>query len=203
MAKIGRRGSLNGSLTVTGVQGHVAYPERADNPVPKLVRLLAALDSLELDSGSDAFQPSNLEIVTIDVGNTAANVIPAQAHAAFNVRFNDHFSGASLEALLRRRLDGTGITYDLRVAVSGESFLCPPGPLSDLLAEACRAELGRSPELSTSGGTSDARFIQRYCPLIEFGLVGQTMHQVDEHAAVADIQALTRIYRRTLDGFFR
>lgn len=202
MAKIGRRGSLNGRLRVQGVQGHVAYPHLADNPVPKLLRLLTVLDSLHLDDGNAHFPPSNLEIVTVDVGNAATNVIPASASAGFNIRFNDQWTGAGLEALLLDRLAATGIAFDLRVTVSGESFLCPPGPVSAILDAAVRAVTGHSPELSTSGGTSDARFISRYCPVIEFGLIGASMHKFDEHAALADLDALARIYRRVLEGYF-
>lgn len=202
MAKIGRRGSLNGRLTVDGVQGHVAYPHLADNPVPKLVRLLAALDAERLDQGTSHFQPSNLEITTIDVGNPATNVIPASASAGFNIRFNDHHTGATLSDRLRRRLDETGLPYRLDLSISGEAFLTPPGPLSDLLSRACRKHLGREPELSTTGGTSDARFIRYYCPVIEFGLVSQTMHKVDERAALADIHGLAEIYGSMLEDFF-
>ncbi|MDX2102075.1 MAG: succinyl-diaminopimelate desuccinylase [Alphaproteobacteria bacterium] len=203
MAKVGRRGSLNGVLTVRGLQGHVAYPDRADNPVPKLVRLLARLDQLRLDEGMERFQPSNLEITTIDVGNPATNVIPAEARAGFNIRFNPLHTGASLEALLRRELDQTGIAYDLAITVSGEAFLTRAGPLQDLLAAACRTVLGREPEWSTTGGTSDARFITKACPVIEFGLVGATMHKVDEQVEVADIPRLTAVYADVLRRFFQ
>jgi succinyl-diaminopimelate desuccinylase len=184
------------------VQGHVAYPHLADNPVPKLVRLLAALDALELDRGTPHFQPSNLEIVTVDVGNAATNVIPNRATAGFNVRFNDLHSGASLEAVLRRCLDAVGLPYQLDISVSGEAFLTPPGLLSDLVTRAATAVTGHAPELSTTGGTSDARFIRYHCPVIEFGLVGETMHKVDERTSVADIRALTAIYRTMLADFF-
>ena len=202
MAKIGRRGSLNGRLDVDGVQGHVAYPHLADNPVPKLVRLLGALDAERLDDGTPHFQPSNLEITTVDVGNPATNVIPAVASAGFNVRFNDLHTGASLSERLRRRLDAEGPAYRLDVSISGEAFLTPPGPLSALLARACRAVLGREPELSTTGGTSDARFIRWHCPVIEFGLVSQTMHKVDERASLGDIRRLAEIYAVMLEDYF-
>ncbi len=199
MAKVGRRGSLNGILTVKGVQGHVAYPDRADNPVPKLVRLLSLLDQLELDQGMARFQPSNLELTTIDVGNPTTNVIPAEARAGFNIRFNALHTGAGLDALLRRTLDGAGIAYDLQVTISGEAFLTQDGPLQAVLGRACTKVLGRVPDWSTTGGTSDARFIAKVCPVIEFGLVGATMHQVDEQVLVADIGRLAQVYRAVLD----
>ncbi len=201
MVKIGRRGSLTGTLVVRGVQGHAAYPDLADNPIPRLLRMLDAL-SEPLDRGNAHFQPSNLEITSIDVGNTASNVIPAAARALFNVRYNDSYSRASLEALLRERLDGSGGAYELALAGSGEAFLTPPGPLSDLIVSAVEQVLGRRPELSTSGGTSDARFIKDYCPVAEFGLVGATMHKVDERVALADLEALTEVYRAVLAGYF-
>jgi succinyl-diaminopimelate desuccinylase len=202
MAKIGRRGSLNGRLFVDGAQGHVAYPDLADNPVPKLIRLLAALDAERLDEGTPHFQPSNLEITTVDVGNPTTNVIPAAASSGFNIRFNDLHSGASLTERLRRRLDEAALPYRLEVSVSGEAFLTPPGPLSALLARACRAVLGREPALSTSGGTSDARFIRYHCPVIEFGLVSQTMHKVDERASITDIHGLMDVYASMLGDYF-
>ena len=201
MAKIGRRGSLNGKLFVDGVQGHVAYPDLADNPVPKLVRLLGALDAECLDEGTPHFQPSNLEITTVDVGNPTTNLIPAQAAAGFNVRFNDLHTGAGLTERLRGRLDRERAPYRLEVSVSGEAFLTPPGPLTELLTSACRAVLGRAPELSTTGGTSDARFIRSHCPVVEFGLVSQTMHKVDERAALADIRRLADVYAAMLEDF--
>lgn len=202
MMKIGRRGSLNGHITVTGVQGHVAYPQRADNPVPKLIKLLAVLDALELDKGTTHFQPSNLEIVTVDVGNAADNVIPARAEAKFNIRFNDAHTGASLQKLLKDALDAAGIPYDLRFRLSGESFYTPPGAHSELLQKAIKSVTGIDPELSTTGGTSDARFIRAHCPVIEFGIVGLTMHKVDERVAVSDMHALTDIYSRVLGSWF-
>ncbi|RJF89239.1 succinyl-diaminopimelate desuccinylase [Oleomonas cavernae] len=202
MAKIGRRGSINATLTVTGVEGHVAYPHLADNPAPKLVRLLDALLSLHLDDGTEHFQPSNLEITTIDIANPATNVIPRVASARINIRFNDRHTGASLDRLLRATLDAAGIAYELKTTISGEAFLTQPGPLSDILVQAVVAETGRPPELSTSGGTSDARFIARYCPVVEFGLVSETMHKTDEKVRVEDIERLTRIYLDVLRRFF-
>lgn len=203
MIKVGRRGSLNGVLSVEGKQGHVAYPHLADNPVPKLVRLLAALDALKLDDGNDHFQPSNLEIVTVDVGNAATNVIPARAAARFNVRFNDMHSGKSLETLLRKTLDAVGLPYGLDISISGESFLTAPGPFTDVVAEAVKKTTGLEPDLSTTGGTSDARFIANYCPVVEFGIVGQTMHKIDERVRADDILALEKIYLEILGAYFR
>jgi succinyl-diaminopimelate desuccinylase len=199
--KIGRRGSMTGRLTVHGVQGHVAYPERADNPIPRLLRLLDALTREPLDAGSAHFQPSGLQITTVDVGNPASNVIPATARATFNIRFNDCHTAESLEARLRARLGPVEASYDLAISTSGEAFVTAPGPLTALLAGAIRDETARTPELSTSGGTSDARFIKDVCPVVEFGLVGQTMHQVDERVAVTDLEALTRIYRTFLERY--
>jgi len=204
MIKIGRRGSLTAKLTVHGVQGHTAYPQLADNPVHRLVRMLDAVTREALDDGTEHFQPSNLQITSIDVGNAASNVIPARAEAAFNLRFNDRHSAKSVEAWLRRKFDeaAAGGRYELAIKVSGEAFLTPPGPLSELIARAAEAETGVVPELSTTGGTSDARFIKDHCPVAEFGLVGLTMHKADERSAVADIEALTRIYQAVLAGFF-
>jgi succinyl-diaminopimelate desuccinylase len=199
MVKHGRRGSLTGRLAVHGVQGHVAYPHLADNPIPRLIRTLSALTQAKLDDGDADFQPSNLEVVTIDVGNPATNVIPARAEATFNIRFSPKHSGASLTEWLRQVCAATAGRHELAVAVSGEPFLTRPGPLTELLVRAIREETGLTPELSTTGGTSDARFIARVCPVAEFGLVGQTMHKADERAAVADLEALARIYRRLLD----
>ncbi len=203
-AKIGRRGSLSGRLTVFGRQGHVGYPEWADNPIPRLLAMLRAIhDGQPLDAGSAHFQPSNLEITSVDVGNRATNVIPAAAQAAFNIRFNDLHSAASLEAWLRSRLDKVGGRYHLELEVGGEAFLTLPGALTNALADAAEAALGVRPRLDTSGGTSDARFIKDFCPVVEFGLVGATMHQTDERARLSDLEALTRIYRRLLEGYFR
>lgn len=202
MVKIGRRGSLTGTLTVAGTQGHTAYPHLADNPVHRLVRMLHTLTAAPLDQGTAHFQPSTLQISTVDVGNPAANVIPGEARAVFNIRFNDGWTSATLRCWLAERLDEIGGRYELAIQVSGESFLTPPGPVSDILAAAIARTTGRSPELSTTGGTSDARFIQRVCPTAEFGLVGLTMHKTDEHVAIADIAALTEIYRSVLDLYF-
>ncbi len=194
MVKIGRRGTFTGRITVTGTQGHVAYPHLADNPIPRLLTLLKTLDDLELDKGTADFQPSNLEIVNIDIGNTVDNVIPAAAHATFNVRFNDQYSGASLEKKLRGEMDALKIPYQMTAVTGGESFYTPPGKYSELLQNAVKKVTGLTPELSTSGGTSDARFIKPYCPVVEFGLVGKTAHKTDEHVAVKDVVALTDIY---------
>lgn len=202
MVKIGRRGTFTGRITVNGTQGHVAYPHLANNPIPKLLILLKALDDLELDKGTAHFQPSNLEIVNIDIGNTADNVIPAAAHAKFNVRFNDQYSGATLEKKLRGTLDRLNIPYQMTIRVGGESFYTPPGKYSDLLVKAIQKVTGRVPELSTTGGTSDARFIKQYCPVIEFGLVGQTAHKTDENVAVQDVIDLTAIYTEILRSYY-
>lgn len=206
MIKIGRRGSMTAWFTVTGIQGHSAYPHRARNPVPALARLMDRLASHTLDTGSDHFDPSTLAVVTMDTGNPATNVIPAQCTGAVNIRFNDHHSGASLSDWLRSEAaavaDTFGVTIDIRFKISGESFLTPPGPLSDLVARAVTLETGVTPALSTTGGTSDARFIKSHCPVVEFGLVGQTMHQVDERVEVAQIHALKSIYRRILIEYF-
>jgi len=202
MAKIGRRGSMNTRLTAIGQQGHVAYPHLADNPNHQLVRMLGALIGEELDRGTDYFQPSSLQITTIDVGNPTTNVIPARATAGFNIRFNDTHSSKSLTEWIRRRLDATGGRYELDISVSGEAFLTPPGELSALVSDAVESITGRRPELSTTGGTSDARFIRAHAPVIEFGLVGLTMHKTDERAAIADINALAAIYGAMLDRFF-
>ncbi len=202
MIKIGRRGSLNGKLTVYGVQGHTAYPHLADNPIHRLAKMVDALTAAELDQGSNHFQASTLQFSTIDVGNPATNVIPARASATFNVRFNDLHTSANVEAWAREKLDGIGGDYDLDIYVSGESFLTPPGRLSDILAGAVKAVTGKDPDLSTTGGTSDARFIKDYCPVAEFGLVSQTMHKANESVAVEDIQTLTKIYLTVLENFF-
>jgi succinyl-diaminopimelate desuccinylase len=202
MAKIGRRGSMNVTIEVTGVQGHVGYPHLADNPIHALLRMLSALTAEPLDPGNADFQPSSLQVTTIDVGNPATNVIPARARARFNIRFNDMHSSASLEARIRRILDAAGGRYALAVEVSGESFLTPRGQLSGILVAAIEEVTGRTPALSTTGGTSDARFICRHAPVIDFGLVGRTMHKIDERAPVADIHALSLIYQSVLERFF-
>lgn len=205
MMKIGRRGSMNAFIEVKGVQGHTAYPHLADNPAHRLVDMLTALTSKPLDEGSDHFQASSLQISTIDIGNTATNVIPANARAVFNIRFNDLHNSDSLTAWIRKTLDGAigdGGVYELEVQVSGESFLTPPGKLSDVVSAACWGVLQLRPDLSTTGGTSDARFIKDYCPVVEFGLVGQTMHKIDERADVRDIERLTDVYESIITGYF-
>lgn len=202
MIKIGRRGSMTGRLTVHGVQGHTAYPAQADNPLPRLVRMLDAVTAAPLDRGSDHFDASNLEITTIDVGNPANNVIPAQGRATINIRFNDLHNSAALEGWLREQFDRVGGCYELVVRVTGESFLTPPGPLSDLVTGAVERVTGLRPALSTTGGTSDARFIKDHCPVVEFGLVNRTIHQVNEHVEAADVDRLADIYAATLAAYF-
>ncbi|MGU3537832.1 succinyl-diaminopimelate desuccinylase [Methylobacterium sp. A54F] len=206
MIKIGRRGSLTGRLIVHGRQGHVAYPHRAENPIPGMLRLATALGVEPLDGGTQHFDASNLEFTTIDVGNPASNVIPADARAVFNIRFNEGWTAESLGAEIRRRLEraaGNAVRYTLDLQPSNApAFLTRPDAFTDLVSAAIAAETGLSPTLSTTGGTSDARFIKDACPVIEFGLVGETMHQVDECVAVADLERLTAIYRRVLDTYF-
>ncbi|MFL5029476.1 MAG: succinyl-diaminopimelate desuccinylase [Xanthobacteraceae bacterium] len=202
--KIGRRGSFNGVLVVTGKQGHVAYPQLAENPVRGLVQLMSALMAEPLDRGSAQFDPSNLEFTSIDIGNRTVNLIPAEARARFNIRFNDHHTQESLKALIEQRAGAAAHGVRWRIdwePSNADAFLTQPGPFIDLVAEAVAEIAGRKPQLSTSGGTSDARFIKDYCPVIEFGLVGATMHQVDERIAVADLIKLTAIYRRILDRY--
>ena len=204
--KIGRRGSQSGTLYVDGVQGHVAYPHRASNPVPDISRLIVALSDEPLDQGSAQFQPSNLEFTSVDVGNAASNVIPGQARAKFNIRFNDLHTQATLRELVEARLaKATGNRIKAHIVwepSNSNVFVTKPGAFTDLAIAAIENVTGRKPELSTSGGTSDARFISQYCPVIEFGLVGQTMHQIDERASVADIEKLTLIYRGILERYF-
>jgi succinyl-diaminopimelate desuccinylase len=202
MVKIGRRGSVNAWITVRGAQGHVAYPHRAHNPITELVAILAELKARVLDEGTDWFQPSNLEVTDLAVGNPATNVIPALARARLNVRFNDQHSGAALEAWIRDVVARHARSADVDVRISGEAFLTEPGPFSTMVADAVHDITGLTPELSTSGGTSDARFIRRLCPVVEFGLPGQSMHKTDEHASVADIEALAKVYARVLERFF-
>ena len=203
MIKIGRRGSLTAKLTVFGTQGHSAYPHLADNPIPRLMKMLAAITDKPLDQGTAHFQASTLAITTVDVGNTASNVIPAQAKAAFNIRFNDGHSGASLIAWLRKTFDTAAKDqYELTARISGESFLTPPGTLSTLVADAVKDVLGVTPELSTTGGTSDARFIKDACPVCEFGMVGLSMHKADERCALTDLENLTAIYHKVLSRYF-
>ena len=214
MIKNGRRGSLNAIVTAHGVQGHVAYPHKAANPVRALIGFLNTLQDHQLDHGGDGFQPSNLEVVSFDVGNPATNVIPERAEARFNIRFNTAHTGASLTQWLNdmaaahnARLSqmaagGPAARIALDIRVSGEAFLTKPGLLTDIVQAACRDVTGRTPELSTTGGTSDARFIKDYCPVCEFGLVGTTMHQIDERVAIADIETLTQIYQGVLTRYF-
>jgi succinyl-diaminopimelate desuccinylase len=206
MIKIGRRGSLNAHFRVIGKQGHAAYPHRANNPMPAMMRLMDQLASHQLDEGTDHFDPSTLAIVTVDTGNPATNVIPAETRATVNIRFNDKHSGASLTTWLEEQAaairDSFGVQVELKVKISGESFITPPGELSDLVSKAVQAETGVTPELSTSGGTSDARFMKHHCPVVEFGLVGQSMHEVDENVDVAQIHQLKSIYTRILKDYF-
>ena len=206
MIKIGRRGSMNGYFTVTGVQGHAAYPHRANNPLPAMARLIDQLSTASLDAGTEHFDASTLAVVTMDTGNPATNVIPAQCRATVNIRFNDAHSGASLTDWLQEHADKVAKAFDVRidldVVISGESFITPPGELSDLVAHAVQVETNRTQVLSTSGGTSDARFVQHHCPVVEFGLVGKTMHQVDERVEIAQIHQLKSIYTRILRDYF-
>jgi succinyl-diaminopimelate desuccinylase len=200
--KIGRRGSMNVWLTVLGVGGHTAYPQLADNAAHRLVAMLGALTSRPIDAGTAHFEPSTLQISTIDIGNPTTNVIPAKARACVNIRFNDAWTSKTLEAWLRETLDKVGGTYELEVRVSGEAFLTPPGAFADLVAASIREVAGVAADFTTGGGTSDARFIHRWCPVAEFGLVGQTMHKIDEAVPVADIEQLSRVYEGVLDRFF-
>ncbi len=206
MIKIGRRGSMTAWFTVVGKQGHSAYPHRAKNPLPAMARLMDRLASHELDRGTDHFDPSTLAVVTIDTGNPATNVIPAHCSGTVNIRFNDTHSGAGLTDWLRAEADQVAkefdVTVEMKVKISGESFLTPPGALSDLVSAAVAAETGVTPELSTTGGTSDARFVKDHCPVVEFGLVGKTMHQVDECVPVDQIHQLKAIYTRILKDYF-
>ncbi|EAQ13988.1 succinyldiaminopimelate desuccinylase [Maritimibacter alkaliphilus HTCC2654] len=206
MMKIGRRGSMTAFFTARGVQGHAAYPHRAKNPVPALARLVSDLDAHVLDEGTAHFDASTLAVTTFDVGNPATNVIPAEAKATVNIRFNDAHTSADLTDWLQAQMDRvageTGIEIGMVVKVSGESFVTPPGPLSDTVAAAVEAETGLRPVMSTSGGTSDARFVKDHCPVVEFGLVGKTMHQVDERVEIAQIGQLKSIYGRIIRDFF-
>ncbi|WP_132251994.1 succinyl-diaminopimelate desuccinylase [Methylobacterium segetis] len=206
MIKIGRRGSLTGKITVHGRQGHVAYPHRAENPIPGMLRLASALVAEPIDGGTAHFDASNLEFTTIDVGNAATNVIPADARAVFNIRFNEGWTAETLGAEIRRRLEsaaGNTVRFSLDLQPSNSpAFLTRPDAFVDLVGEAIEAETGLKPALSTTGGTSDARFIKDACPVVEFGLVGETMHQVDEHVPLADLDRLTAIYRRVLESYF-
>jgi succinyl-diaminopimelate desuccinylase len=206
MIKIGRRGSLSGTLVVSGRQGHVAYPHLADNPIRGLVKLMSALMAAPLDEGTGDFDASNLEFTTVDVGNPTGNLIPGEARARFNIRFNDIHSHPSLKTLIEQRLTAAA-SGDIHWRIDWEksnadAFLTAPGPFVDMVTGAITEITGHTPRLSTGGGTSDARFIKNYCPVIEFGLVGQTMHQIDEHTTVGDLATLTAIYRRILDRYF-
>lgn len=204
--KVGRRGSQSGTLYVDGVQGHVAYPHRAANPVPDISRLIVAISDEPLDHGSAQFQASNLEFTSVDVGNKASNVIPGEARAKFNIRYNDNHTQASLRELVETRLaKACGNRIKARIVwepSNSNVFVTKPGPFTDLAVAAIEEVTGRKPELSTSGGTSDARFISSYCPVIEFGLVGQTMHQIDERVPVTDLEKLTKVYRGILQRYF-
>ncbi|WP_120499950.1 succinyl-diaminopimelate desuccinylase [Roseovarius sp. EL26] len=206
MIKIGRRGSLSAWFTIKGVQGHAAYPHRAKNPMPPMVRLMDRLASKELDQGTDHFDASTLAVVNIDTGNPTTNVIPAQTRAIVNIRFNDAHHSSDLINWMQDELDQVcaefDVDADIRIKVSGESFLTPPGALSTLVSKAVEAETGVAPVLSTTGGTSDARFVKSHCPVVEFGLVGQTMHQVDERVEIAQIHQLKSIYARILRDYF-
>jgi succinyl-diaminopimelate desuccinylase len=204
--KIGRRGSLNGHLIVRGRQGHVAYPERAENPIRGLVKLVGALQAEPLDAGSEHFPPSHLEFTSVDVGNETVNLIPGEARARFNIRFNDKHTLDSLKSLIAQRAEkaaGGKFKYVFEWEPSNAGvFVTEPGPFTDLVVKAIAEVTGRKPQLSTSGGTSDARFITQFCPVVEFGLVGQTMHQVDERVPIADLRALTTIYSKIIDRYF-
>ena len=206
MIKIGRRGSMNAHFKVIGKQGHSAYPHRAKNPLPAMARLVDQLSMTELDHGTQHFDASTIAVVTIDTGNSATNIIPKQSLATVNIRFNDSHSGDSLTKWLKIQteeiMETFGVEISTEVHISGESFITPPGALSDLVARAVQVETNRKPILSTSGGTSDARFVQHHCPVIEFGLVGKTMHQVDERVEVAQIHQLKSIYTRVLSDYF-
>jgi succinyl-diaminopimelate desuccinylase len=201
VVKIGRRGSVNMMVEVHGRQGHVAYPHRADNPIHRLVQALAALTAAPLDAGTDWFEPSTLQVTSVDVGNAATNVVPASARAALNIRFNDRHSGASLIAWVRATLSRYADRFDLDASISGESFVTKPGPLVDILRQAIRSTTTIEPKLDTGGGTSDARFIANYCPVAEFGLVGATMHQTDECVPVAELRELAGIYRNVIAAY--
>ena len=201
MVKIGRRGSVNMKIEVHGTQGHVAYPHRADNPVHRLIQALDALTSAPVDAGTDWFEPSSLQVTSVDVGNGATNVIPASARAMLNIRFNDGHSGASLTEWVRATVARYAERFDLESSISGEPFVTKPGPLVDILRGAIKGATGIDPKLDTGGGTSDARFITNYCPVAEFGLVGATMHQVDERVPVAELRDLARIYRDIVAAF--
>jgi succinyl-diaminopimelate desuccinylase len=199
--KIGRRGSLTAFIAVDGVQGHVAYPDRADNPIHRLVRVLDEFTASPLDQGNDWFQPSTLQVTTVDVGNAATNVVPARATATLNIRFNDLHRATTLEAMIRDALARHAPDHEVRFECSGEAFLTRPGPELDRLVAAVKRATNRTPKLDTGGGTSDARFVAKYCPVAEFGLVGTTMHKADERVELAQITGLAEAYRKVLDAF--
>lgn len=204
--KIGRRGSVNGEIVVSGTQGHAAYPQKADNPIPKLARILDRLASLQLDSGTPHFEPSNIALTVISVPNTATNVIPAEARAKFNIRYNDAHTRPGIEKLIRETCDEAAAERDAQFTLTfsgtGDVFLTEPGPLVQMMSDAVSGVTGRVPRLTTNGGTSDARFIKDFCPVIEFGLVNRTIHQVDEHVSLADLEALTAIYQQFIANYF-
>jgi len=202
MIKIGRRGSLTGTLIVKGIQGHVAYPHLADNPLPRLIKMMDRFTSHLFDNGNEHFTPTNLELASIDVGNTASNVIPSQATALFNIRFNTEQTSDDIEEWLREQCDAVGGDYTLNISIGAQPFLTQPGPFTKLISDAVEEVTGIKPALTTTGGTSDARFIHHHCPVAEFGLISETMHKVDEQAAVSDIEQLTGIYTRILESYF-
>lgn len=199
--KIGRRGSLSGKLTINGKQGHVGYPHLADNPIPRMVKMLEALKAYTFDTGNEFFSATNLEVTSVDTGNTADNVIPASIRAAFNIRFNSEWTGKTLSDQVRSILDSVSTQYDLTLTCGAESFLTKPGPWTELVRAAVQDITGRLAEYTTHGGTSDARFIKDYCPVVEFGLINKTVHQINENTRVSDIEKLTRIYERVLERY--
>ena len=203
MIKIGRRGSFTGWLTVTGVQGHTAYPHLAENPLSKLIKMLEPLAEEQLDQGTEYFPPTTVAISSIDTGNSATNVIPQKVSASFNIRFNDSRTAEDIEEWLRGHFDSVGGSYELETACSSNAFITEPGALSEDLISAIKDVVGTSPEMSTTGGTSDARFIRKYCPVVEFGIVGKTMHKINEHVEIKDVELLTDIYTELLDRFFK
>jgi len=206
MIKIGRRGSITARFTARGIQGHVAYPQRCQNPIPALAQLVDELSRHSLDQGSEHFDPSSLQVTTFDTGNDATNVVPSECFATVNIRFNDLHTGASLAAWLEAAAQSvskrSGVEIEMSQNISGESFFTAPGAFVDLVTSAVKAETGVQPELSTSGGTSDARFVKDHCPVVEFGLVGKTMHQVDEHVETAQITTLKNVYSRLIRDYF-
>jgi succinyl-diaminopimelate desuccinylase len=203
IVKIGRRGSVNMWVTVPGTQGHVAYPHRAENPIPELASVILALEALQLDDGNDSFQPSNLEITAVDTASRATNVIPGWARAQLNIRFNNLQRGADLVELVRRTAEEAAPGATVEAKISGEAFLTPPGPIYEIVSAAIEAETGHRPRLSTHGGTSDGRYLIALCPVVDFGLPNASMHKLDEAAAVEDIRALTRIYKRVIEAALR